>query len=111
VTRVLAYFMSVVALVAIAVASWQANYVDKLRDDYLKRNGTIEVFEAIYFDSKAASVIGPALLAFILCQLMAVVFFVRSQTPSSWLSVLSFWALWIVAWVSCALYGFQVAHS
>jgi len=105
--RILAYVMPVVALCAMVAAFWQSNYVDELRENYMRRHGSIDIPEAMYFDGKAAFVIAPALLAFLVCQVLAVVFFVLSWRPWSWLFALSLWALWAAAWGLLVLYCYH----
>src|SRR5262249_7990245 len=103
--RISARFLLGVAFVAIAIASWQLSYVDGLREDYLRQRRTIEVFEAIYFGNKAASVIYPALLAFFVCQLMAPIVHVTCGNQTN---PVAFWTLWFLAWVTFAFYCYAL---
>lgn len=96
-----ALLLAVAAIVAEGVAYWYGQKVDSLRQRYRDQGNTIDIPEAIYFDSMAASVILPAhLICFVLQWTSAALFCLNWQGSGYFLGT-AYWIIWFMAWGFC----------
>ncbi len=92
-----AHLLVVGAFVVLAIAVWHRREVDTQRQRFREQHGSIDIPEAIYFDSLAASVQIPALLTWLGLQLASAVLFCFNRKEAAWPALLTFWTLWGVA--------------
>ena len=95
--RYLPHLLVLAAIAVLAVGLWHRQKVDFLRQDFRARGGEIDIPEALYFDSMAASVQIPVLLGWMVFQAgSALAFCWRWNSMGGW-PRLVFVALWCVS--------------
>ena len=98
---ILAFALVSGAILAQTLGLWHRHNVDLLREEYQQRHGPIEVPASLDFAVKAASVLIPVFLAWILLQLASAIVFCCNWRKFGNSGGLAFFVLWLISWGLC----------
>jgi hypothetical protein len=85
------------ALIASGLAAFWKHHVQDMRGQYLAANGSMEIFESLYFDDKALSVTLPAFVILLGFAVASAIISCRQRKRISYPAGFLFWSLWLIA--------------